>query len=66
MGQVYLHTYRYKGVLKSEVDHAWGAALEAFAKTGNYGNVESGVRPSETGVAFHMTIAFERGFARGF
>jgi len=44
MGQVYLHTYRYKGVLKSEVDHAWGAALEAFAKTGNYGNVESGVR----------------------
>lgn len=54
MGQVYLHTYRYKGVLKSEVDHAWGAALEAFAKTGNYGNVESGVRPSETG-GLHST-----------
>ena len=44
MGQVYLHTYKYKGILKSEVDHAWGVVLEAFAKTGNYGNVESGVR----------------------
>ncbi len=44
MGQVYLHTYRYKGVLKSEVDHAWGVALQALATTGNYGNVESGVR----------------------
>lgn len=44
MGQVYLHTYKYKGVLKSEIDNAWGAALEAFAKTGNYGNVESGLR----------------------
>ena len=44
MGQVYLHSYRYQGVLKSELDHAWGVALEAFPKTGNYGNVESGVR----------------------
>jgi hypothetical protein len=44
MGQVYLHTYKYKGVLKSEIDQAWGTALEAFAKTGNFGNAESGVR----------------------
>ena len=44
MGQVYLHTYKYKSILKSEMDNAWGAALQAFAKSGNYGNVESGVR----------------------
>jgi hypothetical protein len=60
MGQVYLHSYRYKGVLKSEIDKAWGVALEAFAKTGNFGNVESaGIRHIKgygTGWGGHVLI----------
>jgi hypothetical protein len=46
MGQLYLQRYEYRAVNKSELDQAWTAALEAFARTGNFGGVESGVRTS--------------------
>ena|ERR1700757_1488449 len=44
MSQLYLQTYKYRGVTKAELDQAWAVALDAFARTGNYGGVESGIR----------------------
>ena len=44
MSQLYLQRYEYRAVGKAEIDQAWTVALEAFARTGNYGGVESGIR----------------------
>jgi len=44
------HVYgEYRGaVSKSEFDEAWSGALKAFAKSGNWGGVETGVRHVKT------------------
>jgi hypothetical protein len=44
MGQMYLQRFVYgEGVTKAALDQAWGEAFKAFAQTGNWGNVDSGV-----------------------
>ena len=48
MAQVYLQRFEYLGGSKSEFDGAWGIALQSFAKCGNWGGVESGVRHLKT------------------
>jgi len=49
MGQLYMQRFEYRGaVSKSEFDEAWSGALKAFAKSGNWGGVETGVRHVKT------------------
>jgi hypothetical protein len=44
MGQMYLHRFVTRdGVAKAEVDAAWTEAFRTFAKSGNWGGVDSGV-----------------------
>jgi hypothetical protein len=44
MSQLYLQRFEYRAATKSEFDQAWGIALQTFARTGNYGGAEAGVR----------------------
>jgi hypothetical protein len=45
MGQMYLQRFVYgEGVTKAALDQAWGEAFKAFAQTGNWGNVDRGVK----------------------
>ena len=45
MAQTYLQRFEYRGAIdKAEFDAVWAIANEAMAKTGNWGNVESGVK----------------------
>jgi len=44
MSQLYLQRFEYRSAPKSEFDQAWGIALQTFARTGNYGGAEAGVR----------------------
>src|SRR5712692_11401002 len=45
MGQIYLQRFVYaEGVRKSELDEAWSEAFKAFARSGNWGDVQSGVK----------------------
>ena len=45
MGQIYLQRFEYRGAIdKAAFDAAWTVANETFAKTGNWGGVESGVK----------------------
>src|SRR5437660_10579673 len=44
MSQLYLQRFEYRAAPKSEFDQAWGIALQTFARTGNYGGAEAGVR----------------------
>lgn len=49
MGQLYLQRFEYMGpVSKAEFEGAWGEALQAFARSGNWGGVEKGVRHIRT------------------
>jgi hypothetical protein len=49
MGQVYVQRFEYRGASsKSEFDQAWSVALQTFAKCGNFGGVETGVRHIKT------------------
>jgi hypothetical protein len=49
MGQLYMQRFEYRGAVnKSEFDEAWSGALKAFAKSGNWGGVETGVRHIKT------------------
>ena len=49
MGQQYIQRFEYRGAIsKSEFDQAWSGALQTFAKSGNYGGVEKGVRHLKT------------------
>ena len=49
MGQLYLQRFEYRGAVdKSEFDKAWGNGLEAFAKAGNWGGVEKGIKHIHT------------------
>ena len=44
MSQLYLQRFEYRAAAKSEFDQAWAIALQTFARTGNYGGAEAGVR----------------------
>ena len=45
MGQLYMQRFENWGPIdKDGFDGAWGVGLESFAKTGNWGGVESGVK----------------------
>src|SRR5215470_14124911 len=49
MGQLYVQRFEYRGApSKTEFDQAWGIALQTFAKSGNWGGVENGVRHIKT------------------
>ena len=49
MGQLYIQRFEYRGaVSKSDFDQAWSAALQTFAKSGNFGGVGNGVRHIKT------------------
>jgi len=44
MSQVYLQRFEYRAAAKSEFDQAWTTALQTFARTGNWGGAETGIR----------------------
>lgn len=45
MGQLYLMRYEpYSAISKFELDKTWSSTVEAYAKTGNWGGVETGIR----------------------
>src|SRR6266566_1479819 len=48
MSQLYLQKFEYRAAAKSEFDAAWATALQTFARSGNWGGAESGVRHSKT------------------
>jgi hypothetical protein len=49
MGQLYLQRFENWGaVSKDDFDKTWGVALQTFAKTGNWGGVEKGVKHIRT------------------
>jgi len=49
MGQLYLQRFEYRGAIgKAEFDQAWGVGLETFARTGNFGGVEKGLKHIRT------------------
>jgi hypothetical protein len=44
MAQLYLQRFEYRSATKSEFDQTWATAIQTFARTGNWGGAESGVR----------------------
>jgi hypothetical protein len=48
MAQLYLQRFEYRSATKSEFDQAWAGALQTFARSGNWGGAESGVRHIKT------------------
>jgi hypothetical protein len=44
MTQLYLQRFEYRATTKAQFDEAWAIALQTFAKTGNFGGTEAGVR----------------------
>jgi hypothetical protein len=48
MAQLYLQRFEYLGGSKAEFDQTWGVALQAFARAGNWGGVEKGIRHVKT------------------
>ena len=44
MTQLYLQRFEYRAATKSEFDEAWAIAIQTFAKFGNFGGAETGVR----------------------
>ena len=49
MGQKYLQRFAYRdGISKSELDAAWAEAFKAFARSGNWGGVDRGVKHHQT------------------
>ena len=48
MSQQYNQKFEYRSAAKSEFDQAWTVALQTFAKSGNWGGVEKGVRHLKT------------------
>ena len=49
MSQLYFQRFEYRGAIgKAEFDQAWGAALETFARCGNWGGTEIGLRHVKT------------------
>ena len=48
MPQLYLQRFEYTGSSKAELDQAWSVALQTFARSGNWGGSEAGVRHIKT------------------
>ena len=48
MSQLYLQRFEYRAATKSEFDQAWTIALQTFARTGNWGGAEAGIRHVKT------------------
>ena len=49
MGQMYLQRFVYhEGVTKPALDEAWSEGFKAFARTGNWGDVDGGVTHHQT------------------
>jgi len=49
MGQMYLQRFANRdGISKADLDQAWDGAFKAFARTGNWGDVDSGVTHHQT------------------
>ncbi len=49
MAQLYLQRFEYLGPMgKVEFEQAWGEALQTFARSGNWGGVEKGVKHLRT------------------
>ena len=49
MGQLYLQRFDARGpVDKADFEQTWGEAFQAFARTGNWGGVEKGVKHIHT------------------
>jgi hypothetical protein len=44
MTQLYLQRFEYRAATKSEFDQTWAVALQTFARTGNWGGTEAGIR----------------------
>jgi hypothetical protein len=44
----YLQRFEYRAATKSEFDQAWTVALQTFARTGNWGGAEAGIRYVKT------------------
>lgn len=44
MSQLYLQRFEYRAAAKADFDQTWQTALQTFAKAGNWGGVEAGVR----------------------
>ena len=45
MSQLYLQRFEYRGAInKAAFDAAWSIGHEAVARTGNFGNVQTGVK----------------------
>lgn len=60
MTQLYLQRFEYRAATKSQFDEAWAIALETFAKTGNFGGAESGLRHIKSyGTAWGGYVLFE-------
>lgn len=49
MGQMYLQRFAYRdGVTKSALDQAWAESFKTFARSGNWGGVDHGVKHHQT------------------
>ena len=49
MGQMYLQRFAYRdGATRSEIDAAWMEGYKTFARSGNWGGVDSGVEHHRT------------------
>jgi hypothetical protein len=67
MTQLYLQRFEYRAATKSEFDHAWAVALQAFARTGNWGGAEAGIRHVKTyGTAWGGYVLIEVDDAEAF
>ena len=44
MAQLYLQRFEYRAAEKAQFDQAWAVAVQTFARTGNFGGAERGVR----------------------
>ncbi len=44
MAQLYLQRFEYRAATKPEFDQTWASALQTFAKTGNWGGAQAGIR----------------------
>lgn len=65
MAQLYLQRFAYLGSTKAEFDGAWEIPLQSFAKSGNWGGVEEGVRHIKTYGTAWGGYAARRGQQRG-
>ena len=60
MAQLYLQRFEYRAAAKSEFDQTWANALQIFARTGNWGGAEAGIRHIKSyGTAWGGYVLFE-------